>query len=414
MQLVEKHIVNNGNENYKELDNLCFLSKNLYNATLYTIRQHFFETSEYLNYNTVNKQFTQERQVDYCALPRKVSKMTQQQVDQNFKSFFSLLKKKQKGTYDKPVKIPKYLHKQKGRQVVMYPEQALSFKKKGFVKLSQTNIYIKTNKEHINFVRVVPKNGYIILEVGYKVSDVLPHENNNNYASIDLGINNLAAITSNATKPIIINGRPVKSINQCYNKKVAKLKSNLDKRNSKSSTSKHIKALGRIRSNKINDYFHKSTHYIVNHLVSNNINTLIIGYNKGWKQDTNIGKVNNQKFVEIPFLKFVQMLIYKCELRGISVILQEESYTSKCSFVNQDFIPTFGKNDNLYNPTGKRIKRGLYKNNNIEIPNLKQINADVNGSYNILRKFLTKKEVWNENIFSDCIEVCSTPVIKSF
>ena len=152
----------------------------------------------------------------------------------------------------------------------------------------------------------------------------------------------------------------------------------------------------------------------MNHLVSNNINTLIIGYNKEWKQDTNIGKVNNQQFVEIPFLKFVQMLMYKCEKVGISVILQEESYTSKCSFVNQDFIPTYGKNDNLYNPSGKRIKRGLYKNNNIIAPNLKQINADVNGSYNILRKYLTQQVVWDENIFSDCIEVCSTPVIKSF
>ena len=414
MQLVEKHIINNGNRDYAELDNLCFLSKNLYNATLYAVRQHFFETGEHLNYNAVNKIFTQEQQIDYCALPRKVSKMVQQLVDQNFKSFFSLLKKKQNGTYDKPVRIPKYLHKQKGRQVVMYPEQALSFKKKGFVKLSQTNIYIKTNKEHINFVRVVPKNGYIVLEVGYKVSDALPYENNNNYASIDLGINNLAAITSNTTKPIIINGRPVKSINQYYNKKVAELKSDLDRRNSKSSTSNHIKTLGRIRNNKIDDYFHKSTHFIVNHLVSNNINTLVIGYNEGWKQDTNMGKVTNQKFVEIPFLTFVQMLMYKCERVGITVSLQEESYTSKCSFVNQDFIPTHNKNDNLYNPSGKRIKRGLYRNNNIIAPNLKQINADVNGSYNILRKYLTQKEVWNENLFSDCIEVCSTPVIKSF
>ena len=414
MQLVEKHIVNNGNRQYKELDKLCFLSKNLYNSTLYAVRQFFFQTGKYLNYNAVNKQFTQEQQVDYCALPRKVSKMTQQLVDTNFKSFFALLAKKKAGKYDEPINIPKYLDKQTGRQVVMYPEQALSFRQKGFVKLSQTNIYIKTNKEHINFVRVVPKNGYIVLEVGYKVSDLEPQENNNNYASIDLGINNLATITSNVTKPIIINGKPIKSINQFYNKKVAKLKSDLDKRNSKSSSSNRINTLGRIRNNKINDYFHKSSHYIVNHLVSNNINTLIIGYNKEWKQDTNIGKVNNQTFVEIPFLKFVQTLIYKCKLRGISVIQQEESYTSKCSFVNQDFIPTFGEDDNLYNPSGKRIRRGLYVNSNVTIPNLSQINADVNGSYNILRKFLTKKEVWNENIFSNCIEVCSTPVIKSF
>lgn len=108
------------------------------------------------------------------------------------------------------------------------------------------------------------------------------------------------------------------------------------------------------------------------------------------------------------------MLEYKCKLKGITVIRQEESYTSKCSFINQDFIATYGKNDNLHNPTGNRIKRGLYKNYNINNKLLKYINADVNGSYNILRKYLISQEAWNENIFSDCVEVCSTPVIKSF
>ncbi len=93
MQLVEKHIVKQDNEHYKELDNLCFLSKNLYNATLYAVRQHYFNTKEYLNYNAVNKKFTDESQPDYCALPRKVSKCVQQLVDKNFKSFFTLLKK---------------------------------------------------------------------------------------------------------------------------------------------------------------------------------------------------------------------------------------------------------------------------------------------------------------------------------
>lgn len=413
MQLVEKHIIKQGNEYYKELDNLCFLSKNLYNATLYVVRQHYFDTKEYLNYNAVNKRFTDENQPDYCALPRKVSKCVQQLVDKNFKSFFTLLKKKNNNEYDKPVNIPKYLPKESGRQVLTYTKQALSFKKQGFVKLSQTNIFIKTTKQNINCVRVVPKNGYIVIEVVYTVTDVESKQTNDNYAAIDLGINNLATITSNVISPIIINGKPVKSINQFYNKRVANLQSILNTLNDRT-TSKRIQALERIRNNKIDDYFHKATHYIVNHLVSNNINTLIIGYNEGWKQDINIGKQNNQKFVEIPFLKFVEMLEYKCRLKGIITIRQEESYTSKCSFINQDFIPTYNKSDNLYNPTGKRIKRGLYENNNINDKHLKHINADVNGSYNILRKFLISQEAWNENIFLDCVEVCSTPVIKSF
>ena len=413
MQLVEKHIIKPNHKYYKELDNLCFLSKNLYNVTLYEIRQHFFDTGEYLNYYEVNKRFTETNQADYCALPRKTSQMTQQLVDKNFKSFFSLLKKKNKGEYDKPVSIPKYLPKQTGRQVVTYTKQALSFKQKGYVKLSKTNILIKTDKQNIKFVRVVPKNGYIVIEVGYTQQEAEVKVNNNNYAAIDLGLNNLATITSNATSPIIINGKPIKSINQYYNKRIAEMQSTIKTTNDKH-TCKLNKSITRIRNNKIDDYFHKSTHYIVNHLVSNDINTLIIGYNKGWKQDTNMGTKNNQKFVDVPFLKFVNILTYKCQLKGINVIQQEESYTSKSSFINQDYIPTYGSKDKDIKFTGSRIKRGLYKNNNVENNHLKFINADVNGSYNILRKYLTLQEVWNENIFSDCIEVCSTPIVKSF
>ena len=160
------------------------------------------------------------------------------------------------------------------------------------------------------------------------------------------------------------------------------------------------------RYNKINDYMHNSSTYIVNHLVSHNVNTLVIGHNKEWKQDTKMRKDNKQSFIQIPFNDFIQMLTYKCQLKGINVVIQEESYTSKCNFLQQDYIPTFGVDDVLFNPSGKRIKRGLYKSNCGKI-----INADVNGSYNILRKYLTLQEAWNENIFSDCVEVCSTPAV---
>lgn len=413
MRLVEKHIIRPNNKDFEELDNLCFLSKNLYNATLYAVRQHFFATSEYLNYNDVNKKFTTEKQPDYCALPRKVSKTVQQLVDSNFKSFFALLKKKKEGKYDEPIHIPSYLDKANGRQVLTYTKQALSFKKKGYIHLSQTNIFIKTDKENIRFVRVVPKNGYIVLDVGYEIEDVEVKESNERFASIDLGVNNLATITSNVITPLIINGKPVKSINQYYNKRVADLKSYAQASDNKY-TSKRIKALGRIRNNKIDNYFHKSTHFIVNHLVSNDINTLIIGYNKGWKQDTEMRKDIKQNFVYLPFLTFVQMLTYKCEKVGIKVVIQEESYTSKCSFINQDYIPTYGVDDDKLNTSGSRVKRGLYKNYNQTSNHLTFINADVNGSLNILRKYLTLKEAWNESLYLDCVEVCSTPLVKLF
>ena len=122
----------------------------------------------------------------------------------------------------------------------------------------------------------------------------------------------------------------------------------------------------------------------MNHVVSNNINTIIIGYNKEWKQDINMGKNNNQKFTEIPFYTLVNQIIYKGQMNGIRIILQEESYTSKASFFDNDFIPTYKNNNSVnINFSGKRVKRGLYKTGTGL-----SVNADINGSLNILRKYL--------------------------
>ena len=395
MVLVERQIVKEKDYRYKELDKLCLLSKNLYNATLYSIRQYFFKTGKYLNYNEVNKEFTHSNNVDYRALPAKVSKMTQMLVDKAFKSFFM---KRKNG--DIKVKIPKYLHKD-GRQVVSYTKQALSFKEVGYIQLSKTDIKIKTNrsKDSIQFIRLTPFKKHIVIEVGYN-EDVKMLDSKGRYASIDLGVNNLAAVTSNVMNPFIINGRPLKSINQYYNKELAKERSKLSKVGLR--CSKRVDRLHFKRNNKVNDYMHKASRYIVNQLVSQDIDTLVVGYNKKWKQDIKLSKVNNQKFVGIPFLKFVGMLEYKCELVGIKLVIQEESYTSKCSFIDNEDI----KKHKDYK--GRRLKRGLYRTLKGVI-----VNADINGSYNILKKYLKGQEVWEDRILSDCIEVCSTPIIIS-
>ena len=396
--LVEKHIIRESSLQYKELDRLCFLSKNLYNSTLYAIRQHYFTANKYLDYYKVNKQFTIENQLDYRALPAKVSKHTQMVVDRNFKSFFSLLKKKNQGNYSKPVNLPKYLDKIKGRHVVFYEKGALSLKNEGFIKLSKTNIIIKTKvvKNSIQFVRVVPKGNHIVIEVGYR-KETEAYKDNNRYASIDLGLNNLMTVGSNCMPPFIINGKPLKSMNQYYNKELARKKAELIKTEGKY-TSKNIQSLHLKRNNKVNDYIHKATTLLVNQLVSNKISNLVIGYNKGWKQDINIGTRNNQNFIQIPFYKVITQLEYKCNLVGIKVSLQEESYTSKCSFLDNEEV----KKHEVYK--GIRIKRGLYVSSEG-----KEINADLNGAMNILKKCLSRKEVWNLALVKDCIEVCSTP-----
>lgn len=404
MILAEKHIYKPTHRYYAELDNLCFLSKNLYNATLYDIRQHYFNTGKYKNYNKVNFEFTHNNQSDYRALPAKVAKHTQKLVDKNFKSFFALLKKKKQGKYDKPISIPKYLDKIKGREVVQYEKGAINTKDLADdeIKLSGTNITIKTKiaRQAIQSVRIVPCSGYIKIEVLYKIQECSLKLKDNNIASIDLGLNNLMTVTFTNNKPLIINGRPLKSINQYYNKRRAKYTSLVEKCNNKK-TSKRLKRLSLKRTNKIDDYLHKSVSYLMNQLVSNSISTLVVGYNKNWKQDIRLGKINNQNFTNIPHLSLIQMLKYKCQLYGINFILQEESYTSKSSFLDEDILPVYKPNDDKeYSFLGRRVKRGLYQSKEGKF-----LNADVNGSYNIMRKVVGNAIYQIVNP----IEVCSMP-----
>ena len=381
MKLVEQHIIKSNNPVYKELDNLCFLSKNLYNQALYRIRQQFFEDKSFKNYNEINRELHDENQVDYRALPANTSQETLKLVNQNYRSFFQSLKNQIKG-----VKIPKYLDIKTGRQVVVYNHMTLPshLLEKGIIKLPKSNLQFKTKQKNISQFRIVPKNNYIVLEVIYEASIKELLKDNKRYMSIDLGINNLASCSSNVTNSFIINGKPVKSINQFYNKKKSKLQSELEIKNKKKS-SKQLQNLTLKRNNKIKDYFHKASRYIVNQLVNQSINTLIIGKNDGWKQETNLGVVNNQNFVNIPHQMFINQLKYKCQLEGINVIEQEESYTSKCSFFDNDYIPTYQIDDKSFNPSGKRIKRGLYKTSSGLV-----INADINGSLNIMRKYLNE------------------------
>lgn len=341
MYLIERHIIKNS----KELDGICFRSKNLYNRALYLVRQHYFETKKYLNYYDINRIMIDSKDTDYYSLPCKVSNEILKLLDRNFKSFFALIKKKKDNKYDKSIKIPKYLDKQ-GKNIVVLPKQSISktYIRKGLIKLSSLSIEIPTKVTESNLVevRILPRNNHYIVEITYKVED----------------------------------------------KEVARLQSLL-KGNKK--TSKRINKITLKRNNKIKDYLHKSSKTIMNFLVSNDISTLVIGYNEEWKQNINIGKRNNQSFVNIPFYTFIKQLEYKCRLEGIKVILTEESYTSKCSFLDSESLRKHS------NYKGKRIKRGLFKASENKL-----INADLNGSLNILRKVIGE--------FQYPIEVCSTPL----
>lgn len=250
---VEKHIIKHAHPKFEMLDRVTFLSKNLYNATLYQVRQQFFMDGSFLKYAEVNKLFTHERQADYIALPAKVAKHTQQLVDRAYRSFFALLKAKKENP-EINAKIPKYLDKTKGRQVTHYEKGALSFVKQGFIKLSSLDFYIKTKltKNQVAFVRLVPRGNHIVVEIGYERHIPKPKTKTGRIAGLDLGLNNLATLTSNVANPIIINGRPLKSINQFYNKHKAVEDSKLDTGQKTSKARKQ--ALGLVRKNKITDY----------------------------------------------------------------------------------------------------------------------------------------------------------------
>ena len=385
MILVEKHIIRSG-KYFNQLIEITRLSKNLYNSGLYAVRQYYFEHKKFLNYVNLNNMFVEQKQQDYYKLPAKVSQQTLKMVEQNFKSFFGSLKSEK----TKKVKIPKYLDKNSSF-LTIWTNQAVSLKKKGYLKLSGTDVYIKTNLDNINQVRVVPGNNQLVVEILYEVQEKELKKDNGKYSSVDLGINNLLTLSGNTTKPIIINGKPLKSINQYYNKKKSQIQSKLETIN-KTKKSKKLNRLTNKRNNKINDYLHKSSKIIINHLVSKDICTLIVGYNQHWKQEISIGKKNNQNFVSIPYLKLLNMLEYKCKREGINFVKNEESYTSKCSFIDGEEI----KKHTKY--LGKRIKRGLF-----ESASGKLINADLNGSLNILKKVVGE--------FQYPIEVCSTPKV---
>ena len=400
MVLVEKHIIKPSHKYYDEIDHLCWLSKNLYNATLYTVRQYYFENKQFLNYRAVNKMYVSSNHPDYRALPAKVAKYTQMLVDRNFKSFFALLKLKAQGKYNKLIKIPRYL-KKTGKQTVIYEKGALSFKAQGFIKLSKTNIKIKTKltKEEVQFVRLVPRNNYIAVEIGYNVKE--PEQKlNNNVLAIDIGVNNIATCVTTDGDKYLINGRQLKYINHNYNKGVADVQSKLKTTHNQNSSKYKIQIINK-KNNRINDYLHKITTYIVNHAVSKDIGTIVVGYNKEWKQDTNLGKVNNQNFVHIPFYRLINLLKYKCRLKGIKFQTITEGYTSKCSFVDGEEI----KKHTSY--SGKRITRELFKTKNGLI-----INADINGAYNILKKYMQKNATWNETLSQTLVKACSMPSVR--
>ena len=386
MRQVERHIIKRNNPLWKELDRLCFLSKNLYNFANYVVRQEFIFNQTYLGYNQLYH--IVKTTPDYKALPAKIAQQVLKVLDKNWKSFFQANKayKIEPKLFTGRPKLPKYKHKTKGRNLLTYTIQAISkvWLRKGIIHLSRTDIKLPTKVKNIAQARIVPRIGQYVIEIVYDRAESITVVDSTAVAAIDIGVNNLAALTSNQIGfiPILVNGRPLKSLNQFYNKTKAKLQSLL--RGGKQS-SRRIQQLSAKRNNRVDSYLHSSSTWIINHLDKQGIGKLVIGKNPLWKQEVNNGKKNNQNFTSIHHARFVEMLTYKAQLKGIEVLISEESYTSKASFLDLDFIPVYGTKETIKARfSGYRESRGMYKIKGKKV----RINADINGSYNILRKVI--------------------------
>lgn len=369
MRLVEKHIVKDN-----RFEDICLKSGLLYNYVLYNVRQGIFN-KEYLKEYEFSTKLCKENQFDFRNLPSAISQQVVAQVFSNIKGWIKSKKEFEKNPskfHSKP-KLPKY-KKGKKQNMVVFTTSACRGKNGYiyFVKNIIQPIKTKIGDNKLCQVRIIPQATCYVVEVIYEKKEQDLNLNKDNVLSIDLGLNNLCSCVNNVDKqPFIVNGRIMKSFNQWYNKRKAKLMSFAGDKG----TSKRLRQLNNYRNFWVEDHIHKVSRFVINYCVDNNIGSLVVGLNKGWKQEINLGKKTNQKFVEIPFSRLIDKISYKCKLVGISFYLSEESYTSK---VDHLAFEELGKHD-VY--LGKRKKRGLFQSSVNKL-----INADINGAIGIGRK----------------------------
>ena len=387
---VKQQVKHLSKKEYLDIKELCHVAKNLTNEAIYNIRQYYFDNNEYLSYEKNYKLLKSSD--NYKILNSNMAQQILKEVDGSFKSFFNLLRLAKQGKYNyKDIRLPHYLPKDSFTTLVI-----------GFIRIKDnkllipfSNLYKKTHKpisinmppiladKKIKEIRIIPKVNARFFEIQYTYEKYIEQKklNNQNALAIDLGINNLCTCVTSNGYSFIIDGKRLKSINQWYNKENAKLQSIKDKQGIDNITLRQSIILNN-RNNKLNDYMSKALRYIIDYCINNDIGNIVVGYNETFQRNSDIGKRNNQTFVNIPYGKLRDKLEYLSKLYGINIIKQEESYTSKASFFDKDNIPIYcDNNHNAYSFSGQRIKRGLYKTGSNKL-----INADINGALNIMRK----------------------------
>jgi len=372
----EIHFIKKSHRLFEYCDDACFKAKNLYNHANFMIRQHYFYLETFLPYDGKEDSlyFQVKDHETYKALPAQTSEGILMKLEDNWHSFFEAMKewKADPSRFSGMPRPPKYKEKN-GRFTAYFTNQQCRARD-GRIRFPKTKLSIETGiVEPVHEVRIMPEGNRYKIEIVHDHDVPEPASTRpTSIASIDLGLNNLVTLTDNiGDTPIVINGKIAKSMNQYYNKKRARLMSNVGDKG----TSSKLWTLSLKRDHKMNDQMHKASRFVVNWCVEHEIDTLVVGKNDEWKQEIGLGRRNNQNFVSIPFESLVEKLAYKCEEVGIRFCETEESYTSRCSFLDNESI----EQHDVY--LGKRMHRGLFRS----ATGIK-LNADVNGSYNIGRK----------------------------
>ena len=377
---VQRIAICRGHQFWDECDKICLQAKNLYNYTNYIMRNEFINNKIVFKYSDLAKMLKTEDV--FKEIGSNSGQHVLKMLCKNWKSFLVSIKdySKNPSKYLGKPRIPKYLNKN-GRYVCVLTNWQTQIKDGylyfAFKRMKDFNnmFKVKFTGKHLS-TRIVPKGNSYILEIVYEKEINDSVKVNNHIASIDLGVNNLITLTNNiGLKPIIINGKKLKADNQYYNKTKAKYQS-ITKTTNKMDWSRRLQRITDKRYWKMEYSLHKISKYIVDYCVEHNITNLVIGLNKTWKQECELYKDNlQQNFIHIPYDNLIHKIQYKCEEHGIKVYITEESYTSATSFLDGE-MPIKENYDK-----SRRVHRGLFISDKG-----KKINADVNGSLQIMKK----------------------------
>ncbi|MCL5782544.1 MAG: transposase [Candidatus Thermoplasmatota archaeon] len=362
----------------------CHLSSNLYNQVNYILRQQFLKHEKLSGYNALAKQFSMpsgnEDHDNYGKLPAQTAQWTIKKVKQAWNSYFKAMNayRKYPEKFTGKPKIPGYREKN-GEFVLTFTNQQCSIRD-GILKFPKImELEVKTGLENVNLreVRIIPKGSGYTVEIVYakEITGTIGMKPER-IMGIDIGVRNLVTIGNNiSVQGIAVRAGLLKSINQFFNKELARIRSINDLQGNEEKQTKRIQKLFMVRNRKVKDIMHKLSRSIVEYAKNLDTDTIVIGHNEGWKQSVNMGGKNNQDFVQLPFNMLISQIRYKAEEKGINVMIREENHTSRCSFLDSETI----EHHDTY--SGRRISRGVFQS-----ARGTRIHADLNGSYNIIKK----------------------------